>query len=74
MTRGLDLESTPALLTMLARGLRGISNRLTALALEAPPDLGDAIGFAASDLDRQLAIVEVLVTRPILTPKTKVRT
>ena len=54
------------LLGMLARGLSKISNRLAALAPEASPELGDAVGFAAVDLDRHTAIVEVLVMRQTL--------
>ena len=54
---------------MLARGLSKISNRLAALAPEASPELGDAVGFAAVDLDRHTAIVEVLVMRQTLNAK-----
>ena len=61
--RGLDLEDTDTLLRMLRRGLGKISNRLAALTPEASPELGDAVGFAASDLDRHVAIVEVMQSR-----------
>jgi hypothetical protein len=61
--RGLDLESMDTLLDLHLRGLSKIINRLAALASEANPELGDAIGFAASDLDRHVAIVEVVQSR-----------
>ena len=50
--RGLDLESTRTLLDKLHRELRGLSNRAAALADESPPELGDALGYLATDIDR----------------------
>jgi hypothetical protein len=61
--RGLDLEDTPTLLDLHLRGLNKISNWLAALAPESPPELGDAIGLAARDLDGHAALVEVVQAR-----------
>ena len=61
--RGLDLEPTDTLLRMHWRGLGKISNRLAALASEAPPELDDALAVAAVDLDRHVALVEVIESR-----------
>ena len=61
--RGLDLETTDTLLDLHLRGLSKISHRLAALASEASPELGDVLGDAAVDLDRHVAIAEVMASR-----------
>ena len=61
--RGLDLENTRTLLDKLHRELRGLSNRTAALVDESPPELGDALGYLATDIDPLAAIVEVLQFR-----------
>ena len=61
--RGLDLENTRTLLVKLHRELRGLSGRAAALADETPPNLGDALGYLATDIAALLAIVEVLQFR-----------
>jgi len=57
--RGLDLQSTPALLDILTRGLAELSNRAASSAL-SHPDLHDDFGGLASDAARLIAVVEVL--------------
>lgn len=49
--RGLDLEPTDTLLSLLSLELEEPSNRLVTISSEAAPELGDAICVAASDLE-----------------------
>jgi hypothetical protein len=58
--RALDLETTRGLLETLQQSLRTISNRAAALAPEASSELGDELGYFATDTDRLVALVEVL--------------
>jgi hypothetical protein len=61
--RALDLETTTTLHELLQRGLRAVSNRAAALAPEASPEIGDALGYLSTDTARLGAVVDVLVNR-----------
>ena len=65
LRRGLDLEPPSVLLDALRRDLRAVSNRIGALAQEAPADISDSLGDLAIDLDTLGASVEVLISKDV---------
>jgi hypothetical protein len=71
--RGLDLETTETLHRLLVERLREVSHCLGAISSEVSAEHGDAIAHAATDLERLVALGEVLQFRNAYPSQTEKR-